>query len=104
VRKILQSKEARLALAEIFLYTLEHWGNEQAESYLQRILNAFSKLATNPAMGQLHGDYPDRFRVLVIGSHTIIYFYSKETLYIAAVLHSSMDIATRLKRLKATFH
>ena len=42
------SKRAEMDLANIWRYTLETWSREQANKYLQGLLNACSEIAISP--------------------------------------------------------
>lgn len=51
---ILYSTEAEENLHDIFTYTADKWGIEQARKYYYQLSDAFSLIAKNPKLGHKH--------------------------------------------------
>jgi toxin ParE1/3/4 len=84
-------------LKNIGRYTLEHWGREQRNLYLQMLDASFQQLATNPLKGKDCSDIRDGYRKCNAGSHVIFYRQkSSAAIEIVRILHGHMDCETRL--------
>ena len=84
-------------LKDIGRYTLEHWGREQRNVYLQMLDASFHQLAANPLRGTDCSDIRDGYRKLHAGSHVIFYRQkSSAMIEIVRILHGHMDCETRL--------
>ncbi|MEK6746315.1 MAG: type II toxin-antitoxin system RelE/ParE family toxin [Pseudomonadota bacterium] len=99
MRQILYSPEVRSALRDIFFYTTEKWGISQADKYHKQLSDSFTILAKNPNLGQKHHHAANIYNFYPIGSHLIIYRFNQKELYIVAIIHMSMDVEKRLKKL-----
>lgn len=97
--KLKVSKAAADDLEGIWLYTLEHWSPQQADRYLDLILNAFDQIAGNPKFGKDYGHVREGYLGSNVGEHLI--FYRVDTagnkVEIIRVLHARMNIEGRLK-------
>jgi toxin ParE1/3/4 len=102
--KVLQSEEARQMLADIYHYSMQRWGEKKAATYLHELLDTFSTLAQNPRIGYVHPDFPAQYRLQPVASHVVVYRFSKDTLFIVAVLHAAMDMEARIATLTETYH
>ncbi|MBK8683514.1 MAG: type II toxin-antitoxin system RelE/ParE family toxin [Bacteroidetes bacterium] len=56
------SKEASADLENIWLYTFKNWSLEQADRYVQLILDEFSYLSKAPYSGKDRNDIRDGYR------------------------------------------
>ena len=84
-------------LKDIGLYTLENWGREQRNLYLQMLDVSFQQLASNPLLGKDCRDIRNGYRKFNAGSHVIFYRQkSSDSIEIVRILHSRMDCETRL--------
>lgn len=90
------ARRAAADLDDIYDYTCEHWGIEQAERYLTAIRAAVQRLGSeaemplataNPALG--------RHRVRA-GSHIIHYRRDDDSIVIDRILHERMDAKRHL--------
>lgn len=84
---------AELAIEDIYIYTAEKWGDEQAREYVQGLFVRFEEIAagnaprrTIPASFGING-YVARYR------HHLIYWHmlDETTIGIAAILHERMN-------------
>lgn len=66
---------------------------QNAELVLQRLTDAFEKIAETPGMGHFRDDLPDdRFRVLAVSGYLVIY-KDASPLAIVRVFRGTRDIA-----------
>jgi toxin ParE1/3/4 len=84
-------------LKDIWLYTADTWGDEQADNYVLLLQKRFKSLATSPFMGPARPDVGDGCRYLPEGKHLIFYRVDDDTVVILAVLHASMDIERHIE-------
>lgn len=93
------SKEASADLENIWLYTFKNWSLEQADRYLQLILDEFSYLSKAPYSGKDRNDIRDGYRSSKIKSHIIFYTIEIQVaqIEIIRVLDEKMDIPNRLR-------
>lgn len=84
-------------LKDIGLYTLENWGREQRNLYLQMLDVSFQQLASNPLLGKDCRDIRNGYRKFNAGSHVIFYRQkSSDSIEIVRILHGRMDCETQL--------
>ena len=92
------SNEAGNDLENIWLYTFETWSVEQADRYLNLIIDEIEHLSKNPTSGKdvsyIRKDY---FRSKV-NTHFIFYKSNdeKKEIEIIRILHEQMDIDSHL--------
>ena len=79
-------------LESIWLYTLEQWGVDQANSYLEGIIERFDWLAENPLLGKQRDDIKKGYYCFPEGMHLVFYIIKGGQIEIIGVLHQSMDI------------
>ena len=66
--------KARADLNDIWDYTVETWGYEQAETYTRTLNEAFETLAENPELGRIYDEVYKGLRVYPSGKHLVFYF------------------------------
>ncbi|RYF94220.1 MAG: type II toxin-antitoxin system RelE/ParE family toxin [Chitinophagaceae bacterium] len=91
------SKKAAEDIEDIWLYTLENWSLEQADRYLDLLLNEIEYLAVNPTAGKDFSHVRKRYRTASVKSHIIFYRHIEGQIEIEVirVLHQRMDIENR---------
>lgn len=84
------TQRAEHDLLEIYRYTAEHFGADQADTYCQGIANAITLLAEQPLSGR---DVPIRpgVRRHEHARHTIFYQVEADAIVIGRILHSASD-------------
>jgi toxin ParE1/3/4 len=92
------SQEANLDIENIWLYTYENWSLEQADRYLNLIMDEVEYLAENPESGKDYGHVRKGYFRSQVKSHFIFYKvnHKKEKIEIIRILHQRMDIDSRL--------
>lgn len=93
------SKVASADLENIWLYTFKNRSLEQADRYLQLILDEFSYLSKAPYSGKDRNDIRDGYRSSKIKSHILFYTIEIQVaqIEIIRVLDEKMDIPNRLR-------
>ncbi len=87
---------AQQDLKEIWHYSLEQWGLEQAERYLDALFSCFDDLADNPQMGRPRDDILPGIRSFPQGRHLIFYDINDQGIEIIGIIHQTMDVALHL--------
>jgi toxin ParE1/3/4 len=97
VNRYLLSPAAQADLEQIWDYTHDRWGVDQAEEYLRELQRAIERAATNPGIGRACDEIRPGYRKLVTGSHTLFYRVTAGgVIDVVRVLHQRMDIDRHL--------
>ncbi len=89
--------KARQDLEDVWLYTYETWGEEQADSYIYDLDSGFHVLANNPEKGRLCDEIRKGYRKHSIGKHIIFYLLGRKGIEIVRILHQRMDTEWHFK-------
>lgn len=93
----LLSPAAQADLEQIWDYTHEHWGVDQAEQYLRELQRAIERAAANPRIGRACEEIRPGYRKLAAGSHVLFYrVTTEEVIDVVRVLHQRMDVDRHL--------
>ena len=92
------SREATNDLEKIWLYTCETWSLEQADRYLDLLMDEIEYLAVNPKSGNDCSHIRKGYFRSKVKSHFIFYKINltKSQLEIIRILHQQMDIESRI--------
>ena len=82
---------------EIWHYSVEHWGTDRAERYIQSIRDAIARIAEAPDRGQSLAAVRPGYRKYPVGSHCLCYRQDDEGVVVVRILHQRMDIASHLR-------
>ena len=93
--KVAIRPKARFDLDDIWDYTIDAWGRDQAKIYLRAINHAFQKLAKNPHLGKKYDGIHEGLRAYPSGKHLIFYFKTNAGIDIVRILHERMDIISQ---------
>jgi toxin ParE1/3/4 len=91
VRQVILLRPAEADIDDIWTYSAERWGFEQADHYLDAIEAAMNLLADNPMLGRSCDEVLPSFRRKTSGSHVIFYMAIESGIEVARILHVSMD-------------
>jgi toxin ParE1/3/4 len=96
--KYIISREATNDLEKIWLYTFETWSIEQADRYLDLLMDEIEYLASNPKSGNDYSHIRKGYFRSRVKSHFIFYKINlkKSQLEIIRILHQQMDIESRI--------
>ena len=87
---------AKSDLLEIWNYTIEKWGEKQAEKYLLDIEKKLEQLAANPELGKQRPEINLSYYSFPVKKHIIFYLQSGNHVDIIGILHEKMDINKNL--------
>lgn len=92
------SQAAAVDLEGIWSYTVEHWSVEQADAYVNGILDALDDIVRAPAIGKDFGHVREGYFGLKVVAHIVFYRLDSNTkaVEIIRVLHGRMDLENRL--------
>lgn len=79
-------------LEDIFDYTMNEFGFEQAEKYLTEIEDVFQSLLTNPELGKTRNEIKTGLYSFPKDHHLIFYRILDNHIRIVRVFHGSRDI------------
>jgi toxin ParE1/3/4 len=84
-------------LNEIWVYTFEHWSEEQADKYYEMILEFCKNIAEKPDLGRNYEGIRTDLFGLKVNRHIIFYRIIKTNLIeISRILHQRMDLKNRI--------
>lgn len=89
---------AKADIRSIWLYTVETWGEEQADRYIQALDAKFDEIATGKAISRTFSKSYPQVHVLRCEHHYIFYLVPEgRRPRIIAVLHERMNFLARLQ-------
>ena len=77
-------------------YTLERWGTDQADVYIDTLFEAFERIARHPDFGRIRQDIAPGLRSMASGKHLIFYRIETDSIGIARILHVRQDPAQHI--------
>lgn len=83
-------------LDDIADYTIQKWGENQANDYLGALVGRFESLAVNPTLGRNRDDVHPGYRSFPEGHHIIFYTVHDDYIAIIGIPHKSMDVGAIL--------
>lgn len=83
-------------LEEIWRFSNERWGPDQADRYIVQIVDCFVALGGEFPPGQPCDDIRPGYRKARVGSHIVFYRSAGADLEIVRILHQSMDFDRHL--------
>ena len=91
------SKSAEQDLRDIWNYTIQTWGETQAERYLRSLEKRFLDLSLNPTIGRARTDVAEELLSFHEAHHVIFYRSHQNGIAIARILHERMDLPQKLQ-------
>ncbi len=85
------SAKAERDLEQIWVYSIENWGETQAELCLFQMRGAFELLRSNAGLARSAEDVRPGLRKFTVGSHILYVRVGDNFLRIVRILHGSMD-------------
>jgi toxin ParE1/3/4 len=82
---------ARNDLRDIYLYSVDEFGQRTAEAYLNGLRKRFDLLSGEPLIGVVYPDIVPEMRVFGYRSHRIFYRVEPKALLVVRVLHKMRD-------------
>jgi toxin ParE1/3/4 len=96
VSRYVLSPAARADLEQIWDYTCERWGDDQAEEYVREIQRAMERIVHNPMIGRACDEVRAGYRRHAVGSHALYYRASGDVIEVVRILHQRMDVDQHL--------
>lgn len=100
--KLLLTQHALQDIQTIYEYSVEHWGKRAAEKYLDEIEAGLERVKSQPSLLRTEPDLHAALTFYRINKHLLVCDISSESIVVLTVVHSSMDIPTRLAELQPT--
>jgi toxin ParE1/3/4 len=85
-------------LEEIWLYSLQEWGVDQADKYIRALLSRFSWLSENPTIGKHRTDIKPGYYSFPEGRHVIFYTLTSYGIDVIGIPHQRMDVMGHLDK------
>lgn len=82
---------AQADFEEIWDYTAERWGLDQAETYTRQLWETIQRVANEPPLGHECKEVRDGYRQYPSGSHVLFYRLTADGIDIVRILHERMD-------------
>lgn len=96
-RRFQLSPAARGDLSDIWNYSVDHWGEAQAERYLRLIQEACERLTENPLLGSGYDFVRPGYRCLPVQSHRLFYRLGDDGhVDVIRILHKAMEPQARI--------
>lgn len=84
-------------LESIWLYSLEQWGVQQADTYIHSLTDRFLWLSEQPLLGKQRNDIKEAYYCFPEGEHVIFYkIRNDKQVDIIGIPHHSMDILSHI--------
>ena len=86
------SLDADKDLEDIYIYTIQTFGEQQAIIYLETIEAVLSEICTNPEIGRVRTEVRAELRSISCLSHIIFYRILTDRIRVLRVLHQSREM------------
>ena len=88
--------KAKEDIKNIWKYSYEEWGIEQADKYLNELTDKLKLLSDNPQLGVSCDYIRIAYRQYQVNKHIIFYIVGKDRIQIIRVLHEKMDFKRQM--------
>lgn len=95
-RTLFISERAESDLRQIWRWTYHHFGESQADRYLDDLEGGMRECAAAPERGKDRDTLRAGYRSRLVGKHVVFYTMTDEYVLIQRVLHGSMDFEIHL--------
>jgi toxin ParE1/3/4 len=92
LRRLEFTQTAKRDLDDVFGYTHEEWGLDQAFRYSDEMIHAVAQLSEFPNLGRDRSDLKERLRSLVVAHHVILYQVFDDLILVSRVIHERLDL------------
>jgi toxin ParE1/3/4 len=86
------SRLALRDLEDIHGYTLDQWGEDQADQYSSQIADALEQITRAPERWRLRNEIHPGCRARLSGKHAILYRVRDGQVEVSRILHGDMDL------------
>jgi toxin ParE1/3/4 len=91
MKEFVLSPAAELDLDDVWDYSAEHWGLNQAERYIRMIQDTIVGLAQGTQLSQSASHIRAGYRRALVGSHVLFFKESEDLIDVIRILHQRMD-------------
>ncbi len=86
------SPDARNDIADIRRYTIEKFGEKQADAYLSLLAEGIQRIRVLPRIGRRHDEIPDNLLLVKVEQHYLIYQHIDDQIYIVRILFTRSNL------------
>jgi toxin ParE1/3/4 len=97
--KVELTRRAAADLREIEAYSVTEWDRRTADKYLDDVAAALDRIRDEPEILKLEPDFAPGLYFYRVRKHLLACDYREGLVIVLAVLHSSMDLRTRLQEI-----
>ena len=90
------SSRALADIDQIWTYTAQRWDHEQANRYVRLLRQGIETIARDPRRGRSCDSIRVGYRKYAVGSHILFFRMLEGKVYVARILHQSMDFERHL--------
>lgn len=88
---VVLSPRAQADLDEIWDYTEDRWGLDQAETYTRQLWKDITIVANRPSLGRECTEVRRGYRMYPSGSHVLFYRHTEDGIDVVRILHERID-------------
>ena len=88
---VVLSPRAQADLDEIWDYTADRWGLDQAETYTRQLWKDIAIVADRPSLGRECNEVRRGYRMYPSGSHVLFNRQTADGIDVVRILHERMD-------------
>ncbi len=100
--QVLLTERALTDIEAIFAYSVEQWGKRRADKYLDDLEAGLQRIQEQPSLLKPEADLHPALQFYRVNRHLFACDVRPKTIVVLTVLHSSMDIPSRLVELQPT--
>ena len=90
-RQLVKDLAAEADLIGVWLYSNQHWGERQADRYLDAIESALRRTLVDPESGNSRMQRREGYWSLRAQHHVLFYTFTRREVRLRRVLHEAMD-------------
>lgn len=94
------SRRALLDIADIETYSIEKWGEQVAEEYLQSIEDALNLLRREPALLRVKSEVSRSVCFYRVRQHFLVCADFKQIIFVLTVKHGAVDLPNRISEIE----
>lgn len=98
--RILLTERALQDIRDIETYSIERWGAATARKYIDGIESALDRIVEKPDLVREEPQFAASLRFYRVQKHVLVCDVQDDAIYVLTVVHTSMDIPSRLAKLR----
>ncbi|PWL30683.1 type II toxin-antitoxin system RelE/ParE family toxin [uncultured Roseivirga sp.] len=98
--QVFLTDRAKEDIREIYSYSIEEFGVNVAEKYIDKIEFSLSVLSEQPDLLLNKPSISPHFQLYQTGNHWLICEKQRETIYVVTIKHTSLHLIERLRELR----